>query len=371
MPSSETTAADPLLAEDEGAPPVPPRNVFQRWRYPIMGGVVALALIIGLFIFLTGGRYQSTDDAEIQGARVSVSSSISGRVVNIAVRDNQFVHAGQVLFQLDGRPYQTAYAEAQASLASARLQVEGLKATARQRAADLAAAQDKQAFLESDAARQKALVGAGTVTQQQADLAASQAAQGRQQVDAAREQLANAEAALGSARGPDDHPLVQQARARLAEAGLNRSYIDVVAPQDGVVTKVDQLQVGDYINASSPVFSLVSTRIWIEANFKENQLEYVRPGQHVSVKIDAYPDQRFAAHVEAISPGTGSSFSLLPAENATGNWVKVSQRVPVRIVFDGRPEVPLESGLSASVKVDTTHHRSLFGGKPPAREAQR
>jgi membrane fusion protein (multidrug efflux system) len=369
--SSTDTGADPRqpIAHDEGAPPPPPRTRLQQLRLPIMAAVVVLILVGALVVYLTGGRYESTDDSEIQGARVAISSTIAGRVMTVAVRDNQFVHAGQLLFQLDGRPSQTAYQEAQANLAAARLQVEGLGATVGQRQADLAAAEDRQTYLEADAVRQKALVGAGTATQAQADQAASLAAQGRQQVASAREQLANAQAALGAAGGGsiDNHPLVAQAQARLAQAGLNQSYVDVVAPQDGVVTKVDQLQVGDYINAATPVFSLVSTRLWIEAEFKENQLEYMRPGQHATVKIDAYPDQRFDAVVEAISPGTGSSFSLLPAENATGNWVKVSQRVPVRVVFTRRPEVPLESGLSASVKVDTTHHRSLFGhANPPA-----
>ena len=137
------------------------------------------------------------------------------------------------------------------------------------------------------------------------------------------------------------------------------------------MTKVDQLQVGDYINAGAPVFSLVSTHVWIEAEFKENQLEYMRAGQHAKVKIDAYPDTRFDATVQAISPGTGSSFSLLPPENATGNWVKVTQRVPVRLEFTPRPDVPLESGLSANVTVDTTHHRTLFGGNHPQRDTSK
>ena len=373
MSSSEAGAQAPI-AHDEGLAQPSPQPALRRLRLPIMGGVVLIVLAGALFVYLTGGRYESTDDAEIQGARVSISSTIAGRVINIAVRDNQFVHAGQVLFQLDGRPYQTAYQEAQANLAAARLQVEGLRATVGQRRADLAASEDRQVYLEADAVRQKALVGAGTATQAQADQATSLAAQGRQQVTALREQLTGAQAALGAAAGrsSDNHPIVAQARARLAQAGLNQSYVDVIAPQDGVVTKVDQLQVGNYINAAAPVFSLVSTRLWVEANFKEGQLEYMRPGQHATVKIDAYPDQRFEAQVEAISPGTGSSFSLLPAENATGNWVKVSQRVPVRIVFATRPQVPLESGLSVTVKVDTQHQRRLFGrAKPPAAGAAR
>ena len=143
MSSPDASARAPI-AHDEGLPPPPPRSALQRYRLPIMGGAVLLVLAVALFLFFTGGRYESTDDAQIQGARVSISSTVAGRVVNIAVRDNQFVKAGQVLFQLDGRPYQTAYQEAQANLAAARLQVEGLRATVGQRQADVAAAEDKQ-----------------------------------------------------------------------------------------------------------------------------------------------------------------------------------------------------------------------------------
>ena len=343
------------------------RPFLQRMRLPIMGAVVLIALLAGLFLYLTGGRYESTDDAAVQGARVSVSSSIAGRVVAIPVHENQLVHAGDILFQLDGRQYQMAYDEAQANLAAMRAQVEGLKATYRQRQADLKAAQDNLAYLESEAQRQKLLVAAGTSSQAQADQARNLADQARQQLAAVREQGANALAALGGdATGPTDRqPGVMQALARLGNAQVNRSYISIVAPQDGVVTKVEQLQVGDYINAATPVFSLVSNRLWIEANFKEDQLEYMRAGQNATVRIDAFPHARFKARVQAISPGTGSSFSLLPPENATGNWVKVTQRVPVRVEFVGAPEVPLQPGLSCSVSVDTTHHRSLFGGTGP------
>jgi membrane fusion protein, multidrug efflux system len=362
-PSGPASPVRPGFAP-ESAPPVRRRTALQRLRLPIMGAVVLLALIGGLIVYLTGGRFESTDDAAVQGARVSVSSSIAGRVVNVMVHENQLVHAGEVLFQLDGRQYQMAYNEAQANVAAMRAQVEGLKATYRQRQADVKAAQDSLAYLESEAHRQKVLVEAGTASQSQADQAKNQADQARQQLAAMREQLANALAALGGdADGPTDHqPGVMQALARLGNAQINRSYIDIVAPQDGVVTKVDQLQVGDYINAATPVFQLVSNRLWVEANFKENQLEYMRAGQTATIKVDAFPDLRFKARVQAISPGTGSSFSLLPPENATGNWVKVTQRVPVRVEFDGAPQVPLQPGLSCSVSVDTTHHRSLGGG---------
>ncbi len=349
--------------EPAAGPEGRPKGLLRRLRWPIMIGAVVVVLVVGLIVYLTGGRFESTDDAQVQTGRVSVSSSISGRVLSINVHEGQFVKAGDVLFRIDARPFQAAYEEAQANVAAARLQVEGLKATYHQRQADLKAAQDNLAYYTGEAKRQKALVAAGTGTEAQAAQMASQADQAGRQVEAQKEALANALAALGG--NPDlpvdQHPLVMQAQARAAGAGLNRSYVDVVALQDGTLTKVDQLQVGDTVNANAPLFTLVPPQIWIEAEFKENQLEYMRAGETATVKVDAYPDRRFKAKVESISPGTGSSFSLLPPENATGNWVKVTQRVPVRLVFDQRPDVPLEAGLSATVTVDTTHHRHLFG----------
>ena len=344
-------------------PAVRPTPLIRRLRWPLMIGVLVIALVIALVVYLTGGRFESTDDATVQGARVSISSSISGRVVNVAVHDNQAVRAGQLLFQLDPRPLDTAFDQAQASLSQAKLQIEALKATYSQRQADLKAAQDNLTYLQGEATRQKALVAAGVATGAQAAQAASQAEQARSQVDAARAQMDNALADLGgNANLPDDaRPNVRQAQASVAAATLNRSYVDIYAPQDGVVTKVEQLQVGNFVTAATPVFSLISNDFWVEAEFKENQLEHMRPGETATIKLDAYPNERFKARVQTISPGTGSAFSLLPPENATGNWVKVTQRVPVRVVFTPIPSVPLASGLSASVKVDTTFRRHLFG----------
>ena len=163
---------------------------------------------------------------------------------------------------------------------------------------------------------------------------------------------------------PDRHPLVLQAKAALDRARLNLSYTVITAPTDGIVTKVEQLQVGDYIGAASPVFALVSNQdVWIEANFKEVQLARMHAGQTASVKIDRFPEKRFSAVVTSLSPGTGSQFSLLPPENATGNWVKVVQRVPVRLQLDDAAldGVALHAGLSVDVTVDTEHRRQLFG----------
>jgi membrane fusion protein (multidrug efflux system) len=167
---------------------------------------------------------------------------------------------------------------------------------------------------------------------------------------------------------PDAQPAVQRAAAALKRARLNLGYTIVRAPQDGVVTRVNQLQVGDFVSASRPVFSLVGRHFWIEANYKENQLRYMRLGQPATVKIDAFPDREIKAHVASFSPGTGNSFALLPPENATGNWVKVVQRLPIELHFDEMPsDIPLHAGLSADVTVDTGHVRHLFGrDTPPA-----
>jgi len=350
------------------APASTPRRQgwLRRLRWPLMIGAVAIAVVVGLIVYLVGGREQSTDDAQLNGARVQVSSSISGRVVGIAVHEGQLVRQGQLLFQLDGRPFQVDVEEAKANLEQAELQVSAQKAVYAQRLADLHAAQAAAAYSAGEAARQRALVSAGTGTGALAAQAANQAAQARAHVAAAQAQVRNAVAALGGDPNQpvEQNPSVRTQAARVASANLNQGYVNVYAPQDGVATKVDQLQVGNYINASQPVFALVSNHFWIEANFKENQLEYMRPGQPAQIKLDAYPHMRFCAHVTAISRGTGSAFSLLPAENATGNWVKVTQRVPVRLDFCQPPPagITLAAGLSATAIVDTGHRRTLFGG---------
>ena len=338
-----------------------------RWRRILMAGGVVLALVLGLWYYLASGRYVSTDDAAVMAAQATISSNVPGRVVELDVHDNQQVHKGDVLFRLDERPFQIAVEEAQAKLAAARMQIAANKASYRRELANLAAERDTLAYQEHELERQQRLQQSGISSRAQfeqvqhaVELAGSQLASAQQQVDSVLAMLG------GNPDLPvDSHPLVMQAQAALDKARLDESYTVVVAPDDGTVAKVEQLQVGDYINAAAPLFSLVSSRdIWIEANFKEDDLAYMRPGQSAEVSIDAYPSHRFKAHVTSLSPGTGSQFSLLPPENATGNWVKVVQRVPVRLQLD-RDEfgggLPLHAGLSAEVKVDTEHHRSLFG----------
>ncbi len=328
----------------------------QRLRWPLMIGVPALILMVAAFFILTSGKSQSTDDAYLQSARTAISPSIGGRVVEIAVRENQTVHKGDVLFKLDPGDYRVALAQAQAALAASRFSVQGSQAVYGQRQADLAAAQEAVAYTEREAARQKALAAAGVATLAQADEAAHAAEQARRQVAVVRQQIAAAAADLGGGLPVDRQPGVLKAQADLAQARLNLTYTVIVAPADGVVTKVEQLQVGSRVEASRPLFFLISGRPWVEANFKEDQLAHMRVGQPAVIDIDAY-DRPLKGHVASFSPGTGSSFALLPPENATGNWVKVVQRLPVRIALD-ETAPNLSAGLSAKVKVDVRSGRT-------------
>jgi membrane fusion protein (multidrug efflux system) len=342
-----------------------PTLLHERWRLPLLLLGIAVVAIATLYFWLTGGRYMSTDDAYVQAARASISSNVSGKVVAIAVGDNQRVKRGDLLFQLDDQPYRIAVAAARAKLGSVQLEVSIDKATYRQRLAALAAARDTLEYQQKEYERRQKLRADGVVTQAQFDQAKHAFEEARQQTDAAQHQVDSALAALGGDPNidPARHPAVQAAQAELDRAELNLSYTRITAPDDGIVTKVEQLHVGDYIEAANPVFALVSTHdVWVEANFKEDQLTHMRTGQPATVDIDTYPGKTFHAHVASIAPGTGSQFSALPPENATGNWVKVVQRVPVRLEFGGsNPDVPLHSGLSAVVSVDTGHRRSLFG----------
>jgi membrane fusion protein (multidrug efflux system) len=273
------------------------------------------------------------------------------------VRDNQRVQRGQVLFRLDDRPYQVAVSEARAKLGNARLQVDALKATYRQKLSELRSAEDSLAYEKHEAARQTRLLASGISSQAQVDRAMHAQDAAAQSVAAARQQIASVVASLGGdpAIDPEHHPGVQQAQAALERAELDLSYTIITAPESGIVTQVERLQVGDYVNQATPVFALIATDdLWIEANFKEDQLSRMREGQSATVKIDTYSGKVFKAHVASMSPGTGSQFALLPAQNATGNWVKVVQRLPVRIEIDDRDAShPLYAGLSATVKVDT------------------
>ena len=346
-------------APEPGLTTRPSRPLRQRLRLPLMIAGPAVVLIAAAWWYLTSGRYVSTDDAYVQAARTMISADVSGRVVAIAVQDNQRVAKGQLLFQLDPRPFQIAVEQAQAQLAAARLKVEALKATYSQKLADQKAAQETQGYQQREFERQRALATTGAASRQAYDQAQNALQVANQKVDSARSDLANTVAQLGGNPNipVERHPDVQAAQAALDKAELDLSHAQVHAAEPGIVTKVEQLQVGSYVTASTPVFSMISKRVWIEANFKETELTHMRPGQNATVEIDTYPGVVFNAKVQSLSPGTGLTFSLLPPENATGNWVKVVQRLPVRLTLDDDRNRLLHAGLSANVEVDTRYRR--------------
>ena len=356
---SRGDAAGPLGPEAR-EPAVQPRSLRARLRLPFMWGVPLLMAAGGLYFYLTGGRYQSTEDAYLRAAEVAISANVSGRVSEVDVHDNQQVRRGQRLFRLDDRPFRIAVEAARARLQGARLQVESLKADYRQRLAALRSAQSALAYAEREYRRASRLLASGIASQSQVDRALLARSEGRQSVAAARQQITAALAKLGGQPdiAVDAHPLVEQAQAALDRASLDLSYATVIAPSDGIVTGVEHLQTGSYLQAATPAFVLVSTHdVWVEADFKEDQLAHMRPGDPATVKIDAYPGLTFRAAVASITPGTGSQFSVLPPENATGNWVKVVQRLDVRLRLEGSlPAV--RSGLSANVTVDTRSRAS-------------
>ncbi len=342
----------------------PRRTLKERLRRPLMLAVPIVLVAVGAAEYLAEEPYVSTDDAFVRAAKDSINARVSGQVVEIAVKDNQRVRKGQLLFRLDPEPYQIAIDQAEADLGNARLQIEGLKTKYRQQLAELESAKDSATFDEHEYNRKKALVASDFTSRATYERAETDFKVAQQTIASTEQQIANTVVALNGDPDieVDRHPTVRAAKAKLDRAKLDLSYAVVQAPDDGVVTKVDDLQVGDFVNPGAAVFSLLSSRrIWIEANFRETGLTHMQPGQAATIDVDAYPDRTFRAHIVSMSPGTGSDFAVLPPENATGNWVKVVQRLPVRLELDeGDGNQLLFSGISVTARVDTGHHRVLW-----------
>lgn len=311
--------------------------------------VPAILIAIGAYYWLTSGSSVSTDDAQVKQDIVSVSPQVNGQVVEVHVRNGARVKRGDLLFRIDPQPYQVALEQAEAALANARLQTQVLRTTAAGTGGDITGAQANLAIKRNALGRQQALLRQGFTTRSDYEDALNEVRSAETQLADARARAANASAAVAPG---GDQPQIAQAQAAVDKARLELSRTSVRAPMDGVVENADNLQIGQMAVTGVGMLSLVHSKsAWVEANFKEKDVGRMVPGQKATIEVDAYSGQKFQGHVQSVGAGTGSEFSLLPAQNANGNWVKVTQRVPVRIAFDGTPSKPMIAGLSVTATV--------------------
>jgi membrane fusion protein (multidrug efflux system) len=355
--------ANDTAAKRPGSAAIRRANRSRLLRPLLMVGGVLIVIIGSALFWLAGGQYVSSDDTYVDAAKVSLSTDVSGLVAQVNVRDNQHVEAGQILFSLDQSAFDIAVANARAKLAAAVLDINSSKRGYAESLSEIAMQNVQIAKDKADLARYAAVVGNGGVTRATYDDAqfALQADQAKLQElkDAAGLQLAklsgNADIAVG------DVPSYQSAQAQLASALRDQQHTIIRAPFSGTVTLVEQLQPGMFLPAGTAAFGLVSdTDVWITAQPKESQLTYLRDGQTVDITVDSYPGQKWSGVVQSVSPASGAEFSILPAQNSSGNWVKVVQRIPVRIAITAGPAgLALRDGMSAEISVNTNHHRHL------------
>jgi membrane fusion protein (multidrug efflux system) len=358
-----STAATTLREETATLPAARGRSRRQLLRWALMAGGVLAVLVGGGTYWLTSGRWVDTDDAYVQADSMTLSTDVSGIVASIPVREGQAVTKGQILFTLDPEKFQITLDNARANLAQIRLNIESAKADYQAALRDTAAKQQQVNADQATYDRYASLVKQHAVTQQETDDARYKLAADQQAVRASQSQ---ARALLAKLNGNpniavEDMPSFKQAQAQVAEAEREMNHSVVRAPYDGIVTQVNKLQLGMYLGASSAAFGLMSTdHVWVDAEPKETQLTYARDGDPVDVSFDIYPGRAWKGVVESVAPATDQNFSLLPAENSSGNWVKVVQRIPVRIRIDTQPgDPPLRAGMSADIDIDTGHVRTL------------
>jgi membrane fusion protein (multidrug efflux system) len=317
-------------------------------RTVLMLIVPALLIIGGAYYWLTSGGSVGTDDAQVKQDIVSVSAQVTGPIEQVYVRDGRHVKRGDILFRIDPAPFQVALENAEAQLAAAQLQTSQLRTQAAGTGADIVGEEANLKIKQNALGRQQALLKQGFTTRADYEDALNEVKTAEQQVADANPRAANAHAAIA----PGEQPSIAQARAAVDKAKLDLERTTVRAPMDGVVENADSLQVGQMAVTGLGMLSVVhSQTAWVEANFKEKDVGKMVPGQRATIEVDAYPGQKFEGHVQSVGAGTGSEFSLLPAQNANGNWVKVTQRVPVRIAFNGTPSKPMIAGLSVDAKV--------------------
>jgi membrane fusion protein (multidrug efflux system) len=372
--------ADPVLkfpAEQKGVPPeTSPKKIAAEPRRRLLAGlrkyrrflllvVLPLAAVIGgVAFYLSGGRYVTTDDAYVGAQKVLITPDISGKIEKVVVREGQRVNEGDILFEIDPVPFRLALQQAQANLANAKTNYDTLKSNIQiyGQMGDLA--QQGVDLKRRDVERKTSLVKSTFGSQLDLDNSTTALVTASAQLELLKQQIATSKNQL---LGNPDLPLEQfppyaMAKAALDQAQRNLDHSVLRAPMNGVATQVDSIQLGRFVAAGTPVFSIIDTsKPWVDANPKESDFTYVAVGQPVTVDVDAFPDHVFRGTVGSLSPGTGAQFAILPPQNATGNFVKVVQRVPVRIYFDANDKMVerLKAGMSSYVSIDTNHRRSL------------
>ncbi|MGH8278552.1 MAG: HlyD family secretion protein [Gammaproteobacteria bacterium] len=340
-------------------------NAFGRRRLLLMLTVPVVVILLGLWYWAHTVRYESTDNAYVYANQVSITPQVSGRVIAVPVNQNQAVTPGEPLLEIDPAPFKLALDADNAKLKAVADQIRAQTESLRAAAAQLTAAQANVAYMQRNVRRKSNLEKRNVVPAAQLDQLQTDLVVAEHHTTALQAKIAQIEAGLGGNADQriNQQPAYQQALAARDQATLELSYTTITAPAAGVVTQVN-VKPGDVVSAGRPVFALVmSGKRWVDANFKETQLTHVKVGDRAAITIDTYPHHKFDGTIVSIAPGTGSVFSLLPPQNATGNWVKVVQRIPVRILVDTSPGGPdLRAGMSAEVTIDTHYH--LFSGAP-------
>lgn len=363
----ETTAA--------AAPKAAPARSRSTLRFLLLVVVPLIAAVIGVWVYLAGGRYISTDNAYVGAPKVLITPDISGKIDKVRVREGQRVAAGDELFEIDPKPFRIALTQAEAKLATVRTDFAILKANL-QTLTQLAELAVKNVEIKKrDVERKQTLITNRTGSQADLDTANSALVMAERDAQTAAQRKAEV---LNQLLGEPDLPIEKfpaymQAKAALDQAQRDLDHTVLRAPIAGTATQVDNIQLGRYVTAGTPVLSVIDHEApWVDANPKETDITHLKVGQRVTVDVDTFPGHVFKGTVIAVSPGTGAQFAILPPQNAAGNWVKVVQRVPVRIALDREPSlVNLRAGMSAAVSIDTGHSRSLaalLGLSAPARE---